>query len=379
MAYIISEDAKDLLVDVKDFCENEVKEQCKEYDKSGEWPKEMYDKAIEMQLHMLEVPEEFGGMGLSRIDVAALMEEMAIADAGFATTISASGLGMKPVLIAGNEEQKKRVSKLIIDGGFGAFCLTEPAAGSDASAGKTTAVKDGDDYVLNGRKCFITNGGVASFYCVTAMTDKSKGVKGISMFLIEAGTPGLSTGNHENKMGIRTSNTCDVVLEDCRVPASALVGAEGKGFGIAMKTLDQARTWMGCISAGIAQRGINEAIAYGKERIQFGKPVIKNQAMQFKIADMEIKTETARQMVAHALTLMDMGLPFSKESAIAKCYASDIAMEVASEAVQVFGGYGYSREYPVEKLIRDAKIFQIFEGTNEIQRIVIANNVIGRI
>lgn len=379
MAYIISEDAKDLLVDVKDFCENEVKEQCKEYDKSGEWPKEMYDKAIEMQLHMLEVPEEFGGMGLSRIDVAALMEEMAIADAGFATTISASGLGMKPVLIAGNEEQKKRVCDLIIDGGFGAFCLTEPAAGSDASAGKTTAVKDGDDYILNGRKCFITNGGVASFYCVTAMTDKSKGVKGISMFLIEAGTPGLSTGNHENKMGIRTSNTCDVVLEDCRVPASALVGAEGKGFGIAMKTLDQARTWMGCISAGIAQRGINEAIAYGKERIQFGKPVIKNQALQFKIADMEIKTETARQMVAHALTLMDMGLPFGKESAIAKCYASDIAMEVASEAVQVFGGYGYSREYPVEKLIRDAKIFQIFEGTNEIQRIVIANNVIGRI
>lgn len=342
-------------------------------------PKEIYDKAIEMQLHMLEVPEEFGGMGLSRIDVAALMEEMAIADAGFATTISASGLGMKPVLIAGNEEQKKRVCELIIDGGFGAFCLTEPAAGSDASAGKTTAVKDGDDYILNGRKCFITNGGVASFYCVTAMTDKSKGVKGISMFLIEAGTPGLSTGNHENKMGIRTSNTCDVVLEDCRVPASALVGAEGKGFGIAMKTLDQARTWMGCISAGIAQRGINEAIAYGKERIQFGKPVIKNQALQFKIADMEIKTETARQMVAHALTLMDMGLPFGKESAIAKCYASDIAMEVASEAVQVFGGYGYSREYPVEKLIRDAKIFQIFEGTNEIQRIVIANNVIGRI
>ncbi|MFK4785013.1 acyl-CoA dehydrogenase family protein [Fusobacterium sp. MFO224] len=379
MAYIISDDAKDLLEDVKDFCENEVKEQCKEYDKSGEWPKEMYDKAIEMQLHMLEVPEEYGGMGLSRIDVAALMEEMAIADAGFATTISASGLGMKPVLIAGNEEQKKRVCDLVIEGGFGAFCLTEPAAGSDASAGKTTAVKDGDEYVLNGRKCFITNAGVASFYCVTAMTDKAKGVKGISMFLIEAGTPGLSTGNHENKMGIRTSNTCDVVFEDCRVPASALVGAEGKGFGIAMKTLDQARTWMGCIATGIAQRGIDEAITYGKERIQFGKPVIKNQAMQFKIADMEIKTETARQMVAHALTLMDMGLPYAKESAIAKCYAGDIAMEVASEAIQVFGGYGYSREYPVEKLIRDAKIFQIFEGTNEIQRIVIANNVIGRI
>ncbi|MCI6276675.1 MAG: acyl-CoA dehydrogenase family protein [Clostridium sp.] len=378
MAYLISEEAKDLLEDVKSFCENEVKEQCKEYDVSGEWPKEIYDKAIEMQLHSLEVPEEYGGPGLDRVSVAALIEQMAIADAGFATTISASGLGMKPVLIAGSEELKKRACSLIVDGGFGAFCLTEPMAGSDASAGKTTAVRDGDSYILNGRKCFITNGAVASFYCVTAMTDKSQGTKGISMFFVEAGTPGLSTGNHENKMGIRTSNTCDVVFEDCRIPASNLIGQEGKGFKIAMQTLDQARTWMGCVATGIAQRGIDEAIAYGKERIQFGKPIIKNQALQFKIADMEIKTETARQMVAHALTKMDMGLPYAKESAIAKCYASDIAMEVASEAIQMFGGYGYSREYPVEKLLRDAKIFQIFEGTNEIQRIVIANNVIGR-
>ena len=378
MAYLISEEAKDLLEDVKSFCENEVKEQCKEYDVSGEWPKEIYDKAIEMQLHSLEVPEEYGGPGLDRVSVAALIEQMAIADAGFATTISASGLGMKPVLIAGSEELKKRACSLIVDGGVGAFCLTEPMAGSDASAGKTTAVRDGDSYILNGRKCFITNGAVASFYCVTAMTDKSQGTKGISMFFVEAGTPGLSTGNHENKMGIRTSNTCDVVFEDCRIPASNLIGQEGKGFKIAMQTLDQARTWMGCVATGIAQRGIDEAIAYGKERIQFGKPIIKNQALQFKIADMEIKTETARQMVAHALTKMDMGLPYAKESAIAKCYASDIAMEVASEAIQMFGGYGYSREYPVEKLLRDAKIFQIFEGTNEIQRIVIANNVIGR-
>lgn len=378
MAYIISEEAQDLLEDVKKFCENEVKEQCKEYDITGDWPKEIYDKAIEQGYHALEVPEEFGGPGLSRIDIAALLEQMAIADAGFATTISASGLAMKPVLIAGSEEQKKKMCDLVLKGGFGAFCLTEPGAGSDAGAGKTTAIKDGDEYILNGRKCFITNGEVASFYCITAMTDKSKGVKGISMFFIEKGTPGLSTGNHENKMGIRTSNTCDVVLEDCRVPASALVGKEGEGFTIAMKTLDQARAWMGCIATGIAQRGIQEAIAYGKERVQFGKPIIKNQALQFKIADMEIKTETARQMVAHALTKMDLNLPYAKESAIAKCYAGDIAMEVSSEAIQVFGGYGYSKEYPVEKLIRDAKIFQIFEGTNEIQRIVIANSIIGR-
>ncbi len=378
MAYLISEEAQDLLQDVKRFCENEVVEQCKEYDRTGEFPKEIYDKAIEQGYHALEVPEEYGGPGLSRVDVAALIEQMAIADAGFATTISASGLGMKPVLIAGNEEQKKRACQLILDGGFAAFCLTEPGAGSDAGAGKTTAVLDGDEYVLNGRKCFITNGGVASFYCVTAMTDKSQGVKGISMFYVEADTPGLSTGNHEDKMGIRTSTTCDVVLEDVRVPKENLLGGEGKGFGIAMKTLDQARSWMGCVATGIAQRGINEAVAYGKERIQFGKPILKNQGLQFKLADMDMKTEVARQMVAHALTRMDMGLSFSRESAMAKCYASDIAMEVASEAIQIFGGYGYSREYPVEKLLRDAKIFQIFEGTNEVQRIVIANNLLGK-
>lgn len=378
MAYLISEEAKDLLKDVKKFCENEIVEQCKEYDITGEWPKEIYEKAIEQGYHALEVPEEYGGPGLSKIDVAALIEEISIADAGIATTISASGLGLKPLLIAGSEELKQRACDLILEGGFGAFCLTEPGAGSDAGAGKTVAVKDGDEYVLNGRKCFITNAEIASFYCVTAMTDKGKGIKGMSMFFIEAGTPGLSTGKEENKMGIRTSNTCDVVLEDCRIPAKNLIGSEGEGFSIAMQTLDQARAWMGCIATGIAQRGINEAIRYGKERVQFGKPILKNQGLQFKIADMHIKTETARQMVAHALTKMDMNLPFTVESAIAKCFASDIAMEVASEAIQVFGGYGYSREYPVEKLLRDAKIFQIFEGTNEIQRIVVANNIIGR-
>jgi butyryl-CoA dehydrogenase len=378
MAYLISNEAKDLLRDVHEFCEKEVKEQCKQYDRTGEWPKEIYKKAIDMQLHTLEVPKEYGGPGLDRVSVAALMEEMAKADAGFATTISASGLGMKPVLIAGTEEQKKHVCQRVLNGGLGAFALTEPGAGSDASAGKTTAVKDGGSYILNGRKCFITNGGVASFYCITAMTDKSAGTKGISMFYIEKGTPGLSTGHEEDKMGIRTSNTCDVVLEDCRIPVSNLIGEEGKGFKIAMKTLDQARTWMGCVATGIAQRCMEEAIAYGKQRIQFGKPILKNEVMKFKVADMEIGIETARQMVAHALTLMDKDMPYSKESAIAKCYASDIAVKTASEAVQMFGGYGYSREYPVEKLLRDAKIFQIFEGTNEIQRIVISNNTIGK-
>lgn len=376
MSYLISEEAKDLLLDVRNFCEKEVVEVCKEADKTGEWPEDLYEMAKEQGYFALEVPEELGGPGLSRVDIAALFEEMAKADAGFATTISASGLGMKPVLIAGSEEQKNYVADVAMEGGLGAFCLTEPGAGSDASSGTTTAVKDGDEYVLNGRKCFITNGAVASYYCITALTDKSKGVKGISMFLVPAGTPGLSAGKEEDKMGIRTSNTTDVVLEDCRIPASNLIGEEGKGFSIAMKTLDQARAWMGCIAVGIAQRGIDEAKKYTDERIQFGKAINENQAIQFKLADMDIQTEVARQMVANALTRMDMGLSYNRESAIAKCFASDIAMRVAEDAIQLFGGYGYSREYPVEKLLRDAKIFQIFEGTNEILRIVVANNLL---
>jgi len=376
MSYLISEEAQDLLLDIRNFCEKEVVEVCKEADRTGEFPEELYEKAKEQGYFALEVPEELGGPGLSRVDVAALFEEMAKADAGFATTISASGLGMKPVLIAGNQEQKEYIADVALEGGLGAFCLTEPGAGSDASAGTTTAVKDGDEYVLNGRKCFITNGAVASYYCITAATDKSQGVRGLSMFLVPAGTPGLSSGKEEDKMGIRTSNTTDVVLEDCRIPAKNLIGQEGQGFSIAMKTLDQARAWMGCIAVGIAQRGIDEAKKYTTERIQFGKQINKNQAIQFKLADMDIQTEVARQMVANALTRMDMGLTYNRESAIAKCFASDIAMKVAEDAIQLFGGYGYSREYPVEKLLRDAKIFQIFEGTNEVLRIVVANNLL---
>ena len=375
MSYICSEETEELIQAVKEFCDHEVREQSKEYDRSGEWPKEIYDKAMEMQLHMLEIPEEYGGLGLDKVSVAAILEEMAKADAGFALTFSVSSIGLKSVLMAGNEAQKKKYCDNIIGGHFSAFALTEPQAGSDAAAGKTTARKDGDFYVLNGRKTFITNGGVAGIYVVTAMTDKTKGLKGMSAFIVEAGTPGLSTGKHEDKMGIRGSNTCDVVFDECRIPAENLLGNEGDGFKIAMQTLDISRTFIGGMAVGIAQRAMEEAIAYAKTRIQFGQPIIKNQAIAFKLADMAIQIETARQIVANACTRMDMGLPYGKESAIAKCYGGDVAVKVTSEAVQIFGGYGYSREYPVEKLMRDAKIYQIFEGTNEIQRAVIANHL----
>ena len=319
MSYICSEETEELIQAVKEFCDHEVREQSKEYDRSGEWPKEIYDKAMEMQLHMLEIPEEYGGLGLDKVSVAAILEEMAKADAGFALTFSVSSIGLKSVLMAGNEAQKKKYCDNIIDGHFSAFALTEPQAGSDAAAGKTTARKDGDFYVFNGRKTFITNGGVAGIYVVTAMTDKTKGLKGMSAFIVEAGTPGLSTGKHEDKMGIRGSNTCDVVFDECRIPAENLLGNEGDGFKIAMQTLDISRTFIGGMAVGIAQRAMEEAIAYAKTRIQFGQPIIKNQAIAFKLADMAIQIETARQIVANACTRMDVGLPYGKESAIAKC------------------------------------------------------------
>ena len=364
----------------KEFAENEVKPLAQEVDETEHFPEETVAKMQKLGFMGIPVPKEYGGQGCDPLTYIMCVEELSKVCGTTGVIVSAhTSLCADPILTYGTEEQKQKYLPDLCTGEkLAAFGLTEPNAGTDAAGQQTTAVKDGEDYILNGTKIFITNAGEADVYIIFAMTDKTKGVKGISMFLVDAGTPGLSTGNEENKMGIRTSNTCDVVLEDCRIPAANLVGEEGRGFSIAMKTLDQARAWMGCVATGIAQRGINEGIAYAKERVQFGKPVIKNQAMQFKVADMEIKTETARQMVAHALTKMDMGLPHSKEAAIAKCYASDIAMEVASEAIQMFGGYGYSREYPVEKLLRDAKIFQIFEGSNEIQRIVVANNTIGR-
>ncbi len=376
MGYILTEEGKELVETVRDFCEKEVKEQCKAFDESGEFPEEICRMGSEMGLNALEVPVEYGGAGIDAITCAAICEEMARADAGFFTTMSATGLALRPVLIAGNDEQKKWACDIVLKGGQAAFGLTEPMAGSDSSNTKTTADKDGDEYVLNGRKCFITNGGIADFYVIFAMTNKAKGVRGISAFIVPKGTQGLSTGNHENKMGIRTSSTTDVVMEDVRVPASALLGKEGMGFMIAMKTLDESRAYVGAGAVGIAQRAIDEAVKYSKQRVTFGKPISNHQAIQFMLADMDIKTSTARSMVAEAVLRQERKLPYAKESAIAKCYAGDIAVQVALDAIQILGGYGYSREYPVEKLLRDAKIFQIYEGTNQIQRMVIAKNVI---
>ncbi len=376
MGYILSDYGKDLVMMVREFVEKEVKPYAAEFDRTGEYPFEMYKKAKEMGLHSLEIPTEFGGGGLDYITCGAISEELAKGDAGFSSGLGASGFALKPVLLFGTPEQKKQIADIIVPGGNGAFCLTEPEAGSDAGATKTTALRVGDEYIINGSKCFITGAKYADVYIVFATVDRAKGLKGVTAFIVEADRPGITVGKEEDKMGIRLSNTASVSFDDVRIPVDHRLGAEGEGFKIAMVTLDEARPFVATGAIGIAQRALDEAIKYSKERLAFGKPIADLQAIQFMLADMEIKIETARQMTIHTLTLMQNKMPHSKESAISKCYAADIAMEVTTDAVQILGGYGYCREYPVEKLMRDAKIFQIFEGTNQIQRVVIAGSLL---
>jgi butyryl-CoA dehydrogenase len=376
MNYFVTQEQKELQQMIREFANNELAPVVLECDHKGEMPVEVYNKAFEMGLHAMELPEEYGGSGLDTLTTAIIQEELAKVDAGFAISIAAIGLALKPVLIAGTDEQKKLFCDIVTPGNFAAFALTEAGAGSDAAAVRTTADKVGDEYIINGSKCFITNGGVSQVYIVIASTDKSKGLKGFSAFIVERDREGISVGKEEDKMGIRLSNTTEVIFNNVKVPAKNLLGKEGDGFKIAMKTLDASRAIVGAGAVGISQAAIDHCVKYAKERITFGKPIASLQAIQFMLADMEIQTETSRQMVRYAASIIDAGYPHSKEAAIAKCFAGDSAMKVTTDAVQILGGYGYSREYPVEKLMRDAKIFQIFEGTNQIQRVVIASNIL---
>lgn len=375
MANILTDEQQDLKELVKNFMENEVKPHIKEYDETGEFPVELYKKGFELGFHLLDIPEEYGGSGLDHKSMCVVLEEMGKVEPAYAITMLCTSLALECVLLSGTKEQIKLFSDRLVPGSFGAFCLTEPNAGSDAASLKTTAVKDGDDYILNGRKCFATNAGYADVFVVFATVDRSLGAKGITAFLLEKEYPGLTIGKHENKMGLRLSNTCDVVLNNVRVPAANRLGQEGDGFKIAMKGLDAGRIHNAAISTGLSQAAIDEAVKYAKERVQFGKPIIKNQAIQFMLADMEMNTEAGRQLDYNAATLMDAGLKATKEASMAKCFCGDNAVKVTTDAVQIFGGYGYSKEYPVEKMMRDAKIFQIFEGANQIQRMVIAGQM----
>jgi len=361
----------------RSFAKNEIIPAAAEYDEKEEIPWHIVDKAFELGLMNLTVPEEYGGQGLDHITEAIIAEELAYGCLGINGTFGANGLALAPILIAGTPEQKEKFLKPFCSKPqLAAFCLTEPNAGSDVANISTTAVLDGDHYVINGQKCFITNGGVASLYTVFATVDRSKGLKGISAFIVPGDTPGLRGGKKEKKMGDRASHVEEVIFEDVRVPKENILWSEGKGFKLAMMTLDKTRPLVGATAVGVARRALEEAINYSKQRVQFGRPICENQAIQFMLADMATRVEAARMLVWEACWLLDQGLPVSKVGSMAKMYAADTAMSVAVDALQIFGGYGYMREYPMEKLMRDAKILQIYEGTNQIQRIVIARNIL---
>ena len=378
MDFALNEEQLELQEMVREFVEKEITPYAAEMDAENHMRDGLIDKANEMGLLNVIVPEELDGPGLDSISVATIYEELGKGCAGVATSLAANSLATVPVLLAGTDEQKKMYCDILNNGGLAAFALTEPGAGSDAGGVSTRAVhnKEEGTYTLNGTKMFITNGGLAEIFLVFANTRKTGGIRGLTAFIVPKDTPGFSVGKKENKMGIRPSNTTELVLQDVVIPESYRVGREGEGFRIAMNTLDSARPFVGAVSVGIAQAALDCAVKYAKERRQFGQPIASFQMVQGMLADMAMKVETARLMVQKACWMRDQGMEFSKEAAMAKCYAADTAMQVTTNAVQVMGGYGYTKEYPVEKMMRDAKIMQIYEGTNQIQRLVIANKLL---
>jgi butyryl-CoA dehydrogenase len=359
---------------VRDFAENEVAPTAAERDEEERFDREIFDKMAELGLTGIPWPEEYGGIGSDYLAYVIAVEELSRVCASTGVTLSAhTSLAGWPIYKFGTEEQKQKYLKPMAQGrSIGAYGLTEPGSGSDAGAMKTTAKRVGDEYILNGSKIFITNGGVADYYVVFAMTDPSQKHKGCSAFIVEKDFPGFSVGKKESKLGIRSSPTTEIIFEDCRVPKENLLGQEGEGFKIAMMTLDGGRNGIAAQAVGIAQGALDAAIAYAKERHQFGKPIAAQQGIAFKIADMATSVEAARLLTYQAAWLESNGYPYGKESAMSKLFAGDTAMKVTTEAVQIFGGYGYTKDYPVERFMRDAKITQIYEGTQEIQRLVIS-------
>lgn len=376
---LLTDEQKDLCAIVSDFCRKEIEPNLKDWDARGTWPLEVYQRAYELGLNTMDMPEEFGGLALDNQTAGALYEQMGYYDSGLALTTVTTNLSWKPVSLGGTQEQKRLFCELVQNGsGCASFALTEPGGGSDVASTRTRAVRDGDEYIINGTKCFITNGGGASVFVVVASTAPELGAKGLTAFLVERERSGISVGKEEDKCGIRTSNTVELAFQDVRVPADHRIGGEGEGFSLVMKTLDLSRPFIAAIATGMAQRALDEAVKYSKERVTFGKPICTFQALQFMMSDMAAMVETSRQMYVHALDLAGKGLPFTKEAAIAKAYCTECATKVAENAIQIMGGYGYMREYPVERIWRDSKIYQIFEGTNQVQRIVIAGKLLGK-
>ncbi len=363
---------------VKEFARDKVAPIAAEIDETERFPMENVKLMAKYGMMGICFPKEFGGAGGDTLSYILAVEELSKACGTTGVILSAHvSLCASLIYQFGNQDQKEKYLTPLVKGErIGAFGLTEPGAGTDAAGQQTTAVLDGDHYVLNGSKIFITNGGVADTFIIFAMTDKSKGTKGISAFIVEKSFPGFSIGKLENKMGIRASSTTELVMENCIVPKENLIGQEGKGFGIAMKTLDGGRIGIAAQALGIAEGALDECVKYMKERKQFGKPLSAFQGLQWMIADMDVKIEAARHLVYKAAFLKDQGAPYSLDAARAKLFAAEVAMEVTTKAVQILGGYGYIKEYPVERMMRDAKITEIYEGTSQVQKMVIAGSVL---
>jgi len=366
---------------VRELVAEKVAPRAAEIDEKQEYPRDIKDLFAQSDLLGIPIPTEYGGLGGTFLTYVKVVEEIAKACASSSLIVAVQELGMLPILIGGSEDQKKRYLPKIASGEWiAAYALTEAGSGSDAAGSmRTRAVKRGDSYVLDGTKIFITNGDVADVVCVFAVTDPEKGANGISAFVVEKGTPGFSVGKHEKKMGIRGSPTVELVFENCEVPAANLIGPEGEGFKIAMKVLDKSRPGIAAQALGIAQGALDQATTYARERVAFGKPIGHQQGVGFMIADMKTEVESARLLLYEAARKCDAGAPdVTLWAAMAKLKCGDVAMSVTTDAVQVLGGYGYSTEYPVERMMRDAKITQIYEGTQQIQRLVISRNVIGK-
>ncbi|PEU89448.1 acyl-CoA dehydrogenase [Bacillus cereus] len=374
MHFKLSEEHEMIRKMVRDFAKNEVAPTAAERDEEERFDRALFDQMAELGLTGIPWPEEYGGIGSDYLAYVIAIEELSRVCASTGVTLSAhTSLAGWPIFKFGTEEQKQTFLRPMAEGKkIGAYGLTEPGSGSDAGGMKTIAKRDGDHYVLNGSKIFITNGGIADIYVVFALTDPESKQRGTSAFIVESDTPGFSVGKKENKLGIRSSPTTEIMFEDCRIPVENLLGEEGQGFKIAMQTLDGGRNGIAAQAVGIAQGALDASVEYARERHQFGKPIAAQQGIGFKLADMATDVEAARLLTYQAAWLESEGLPYGKESAMSKVFAGDAAMKVTTEAVQVFGGYGYTKDYPVERYMRDAKITQIYEGTQEIQRLVIS-------
>lgn len=375
--FSLTDEQKALQELARDFAQKEVAPVATELDRTGTFPHDLLKKAHKLGLLNLTIEETYGGGGQGWLEASIVGEEFAAACAGFTTAANANELALTPLHLAATEEQKRKfISPVAKDGGYAAFCVTEPGAGSDVVAMRTRAVKKGDEYILNGTKHFITNGDVAQLLTVFAVTDPEKKHRGMSLFAVPADLPGITRRHMGDKMGHRASDTAEIVFEDVHVPAENLIGKEGEGFKIAMETFDRTRIGIGAAGVGVARAALEASIKFVKERQQFGQPVANFQGLQFMLADMAMKIETARLAVYYAAWQVDHKMPYAYQSAIAKAYGSDVAMQVTTDAVQLHGGYGYYAEYKVEKYMRDAKLLQIYEGTNQIQRVIIARTLL---